>query len=57
MARPLVLACGALVSELRAVLRANGLTDQVEVRYLPAHLHNRPQNIVPALRTMFCGRL
>ena len=52
MARPLVLACGALVSELRAVLRANGLTDQVEVRYLPAHLHNRPQNIVPALRTL-----
>ena len=52
MARPLVLACGALVSELRAVLSANGLVDQVEVRYLPANLHNRPQQIVPALRTM-----
>lgn len=52
MARPLVLACGALVSELRAVLNANGLADQVEVRYLPANLHNRPQKIVPSLRTM-----
>ncbi len=52
MHRPLVLACGALVVELRAVLKANGLTDQVEVRYLPANLHNRPDHIVPALRTL-----
>jgi len=40
-----VLACGALASELRHVL--GGL--DVEVRYLPAHLHNRPERIVPAL--------
>lgn len=49
MTRPLVLACGALVTELRAVLDANGLTDDIEVRYLPANLHNRPDRIVPAL--------
>jgi hypothetical protein len=52
MQRPLVLACGALVSELRAVLKANDLTDHVDVRYLPANLHNRPDFIVPALRTL-----
>lgn len=49
MSRPLVLACGALVSELRAVLAADGLDDAVEVRYLPANLHNRPERIVPAV--------
>jgi hypothetical protein len=52
MARPLVLACGALVAELRAVLAANGLTDAVDVRYLPANLHNRPEQIVPSLRML-----
>ena len=49
MAPPLVLACGALVSELRAVLASNGLADHAEVRYLPANLHNRPERIVSAL--------
>lgn len=52
MDRPLVIACGALVAELRAVLKANGLSEQVDVRYLPANLHNRPDHIVPALRTL-----
>lgn len=52
MDRPLVIACGALVAELRAVLKANGLSEQVDVRYLPANLHNRPDQIVPALRTL-----
>ena len=52
MDRPLVIACGALVAELRAVLKANGLSDQVDVRYLPANLHNRPDQIVPALRAL-----
>jgi Protein of unknown function (DUF1638) len=46
---PLVIACGALASELRAVLKAQGLADAVEVVYLPANLHNRPERIVPAL--------
>jgi len=47
-----VLACGALASELRAVLAAGDLTDHVEVRYLPANLHNRPERIAPALEPM-----
>jgi hypothetical protein len=46
---PLVIACGALASELRAVLKAQGLNDAVEVTYLPANLHNRPERIVPEL--------
>ncbi|MGI9028423.1 MAG: DUF1638 domain-containing protein [Ilumatobacteraceae bacterium] len=41
----LVIACAALAGELKAVLPADG----VEVRSLPAHLHNRPERIVPAL--------
>ncbi len=52
MSRPLVLACGALTTELRAVLAAAGLAAEVEVRYLPANLHNRPERIVPALRAL-----
>jgi hypothetical protein len=46
---PLVLACGALVRELRAVLAASDLADLVEVDFLPAPLHNRPERIVPAI--------
>ena len=45
--RPLIIACGALVSELRAVLVASGIEDSVEVKYLPANLHNRPEKIAP----------
>jgi hypothetical protein len=45
----LVLACGALVRELRAVLGASGLADHVDVDFLPAPLHNRPERIVPAI--------
>jgi hypothetical protein len=48
-APPLIVGCGALASELRAVLIAAGLDQAVEVRYLPAHFHNRPERIVPAL--------
>ena len=54
--RPLVVACGALVAELRAVLVANGLTDAVEVAYLPAPLHNRPERIVDAIRDALAER-
>ena len=32
------------------MLVASGMSDHVEVRYLPANLHNRPDRIVPALR-------
>lgn len=49
MNRPLVLACGALVRELRAVLAHDGLGDGIEIEYLPAPLHNRPERIVPAI--------
>jgi hypothetical protein len=49
---PLVIACGALASELRAVLKAQGLADMVEVTYLPANLHNRPERIVPELEPL-----
>ena len=48
--RPLVLACGALAGDLRAVLGASGFDAHVEVEYLPTSLHNRPDAIVPALR-------
>ena len=47
MSGPRVLACGALASELRVVL--GQLDAGVEVRYLPAHLHNRPERNVPEL--------
>ena len=59
MRAPLIVACGALVSELRAVLTTSGLGDAVEAHYLPANLHNRPDEIVPALRELLadCGAL
>jgi hypothetical protein len=46
---PLVIACGALVRELRAVLEHSGLAELVDVEYLPAPMHNRPERIVPAI--------
>lgn len=49
--RPVVIACGALASELRAVLGAAGLADDVDVTYLPAPLHNRPERIEPEIET------
>lgn len=52
MTQPLVLACGALVSELRSVLAASGIDRHVEVRYLPANLHNQPDRIVPVLDSL-----
>ena len=50
MTKPLVIACGALASDLRAVLQQLGLADAVDVRYLPAPHHSRPERIVPAAR-------
>lgn len=47
--RPLVVACGALARELRTVLAESGLADALDVQYLPAHLHNRPDQIAPAI--------
>jgi hypothetical protein len=52
MNQPLVIACGALVADLRAVLGVNGLEDQIQVTYLPANLHNRPERIVPEIEPL-----
>ena len=49
MRRPLVIACGALAGDLRAILRADGLDEFIDVQYLPANLHSTPQLIVGAL--------
>jgi hypothetical protein len=48
-ARTLLIACGALAREIAALKRANGWTS-VDVRCLPARLHNRPEHIAPAVR-------
>jgi hypothetical protein len=48
-ARTLLIACGALAREVAALKRANGWTS-VDVRCLPAQLHNRPEHIAPAVR-------
>lgn len=53
--RPLVVACGALATELRAVLSANSLLGKLDVRYLPANLHNRPDKIVPAIDALLAA--
>jgi Protein of unknown function (DUF1638) len=45
----LLIACGALAREIAALKRANGWT-ALEVRCLPAQLHNRPERIAPAVR-------
>ncbi len=50
MPRLLVLACGALAGDLRAVLAAGGFDAHVDVEYLPANLHNRPDTIATTLR-------
>ena len=50
MSRPLVLACGALAGDLRAVLAAGGFAAHVDVEYLPANLHNHPDTIASRLR-------
>jgi hypothetical protein len=48
--RTLVVACGALTRELRAVLRQiPGAAERITVVYLPAPLHNRPERIPDAV--------
>ena len=53
----LVIACGALVRELRVVLDQLG-SDKVEftVEYLPANLHNRPEHIPGRVCAIIDGR-
>ena len=45
----LVIGCGALAREIAALRRANGWT-ALDVRCLPAELHNRPERIAPAVQ-------
>jgi len=52
--RVLVVACGALARELRAVL-AQLPTVEVDVEYLPANLHNRPERIPDAVCAVLDG--
>jgi hypothetical protein len=49
--RTLLIACGALAREIAALRRANDWHD-LEVRCLPAELHNRPERIAPAVRAV-----
>lgn len=47
--RTLVIACGALAHEMKAIVSQNGLR-RVTVECLPAALHNRPKEIPEAVR-------
>jgi hypothetical protein len=47
--RKLVIACGALAREIAALRRANGWS-ALDVKCLPAELHNRPERIAAAVR-------
>jgi hypothetical protein len=47
----LIIACGALAHEITALKRANGW-GHVDVRCLPADLHNRPERIPAAVRAL-----
>jgi hypothetical protein len=49
--RVLVIACGALAHEITALRKANRW-EHVEVRCLPADLHNRPAQIPAAVRAL-----
>ena len=48
-ARTLLIACGALAREIRAVIAADGLRG-LDCVYLPSLLHNRPERIPAAVR-------
>ena len=45
----LVIACGALAKEITALIRMNNWT-HLQLRYLPAKLHNEPKNIPQNIR-------
>lgn len=49
--RSLLIACGALAAEIRAVIAANGL-EAIDVRCVPAGYHNRPERIAPAVKRL-----
>ena len=45
----LVIACGALAKEITALIQMNNWT-HLQLRYLPAKLHNEPNNIPQNIR-------
>ncbi len=45
----LIIACGALAKEITALIRINNWT-HLQLRYLPAKLHNEPQKITQNIR-------
>jgi hypothetical protein len=47
----LIIACGALAHEITALRRASAW-DALDVKCLPADLHNRPEKIPPAVREL-----
>lgn len=49
MAEVLILACGALAREILATIAASRL-EHIQVQCLPATLHNRPEQIAPAVQ-------
>lgn len=51
----LVLACGALGADIRAITQANDW-DHVDFEYLPAAFHNRPEKITPAIEEILTQR-
>ena len=48
--KTLLIACGALAREIKALIRANGWP-HMDVACLPADLHNRPEKIPERVRT------
>ena len=53
----LVVACGALAREVRAVLaQLPGGADRFDVVFLPANLHNRPSEIPAAVESVVASR-
>lgn len=50
--RCLILACGALAREIRAITATNGLA-HLDLHCLPAELHNRPERIPAAVEAAF----
>ena len=53
--RVLFLACGALASDVRAIVGVNGW-DHIDFEYLPAAFHNRPEKIAPAIDEILSER-
>jgi len=53
--RTLVISCGALAGDIRAVVNMGGW-EHVDFEYLPANLHNRPEQITPALQNLLSAR-